>query len=330
MLSLAFDGTKILFRSLPRSNPSSKTSCAAMLAVDPGLAKLERMASARLQPSRRVLLDGSFSTDFTCRGHAMHNLTAEQARLAHSGRIGARLRRNSPVYYWQTTPQRRSRHEALCKKDSRWHLTTFGSHGKFEEKAKAKCASVNRLKHRVVDSCTALSLADLPAEWVKQHGIVVGTRGVGFWRWKAFTILQRLSSMADGEVLVHADYDLLMAPPPYTDDLSTLFCLGANAPLGVATFHFPCFTDRAWTKAEAAEALNATDAQRARSESARRRRAPARLLRHLRACLTAPGSPTLSGRSRPTGRPANASGARASRLQSRRFCRSCRLSLAHP
>ena len=172
-----------------------------MLAVDPGLAKLERMASARLQPSRRVLLDGSFSTDFTCRGHAMHNLTAEQARLAHSGRIGARLRRNSPVYYWQTTPQRRSRHEALCKKDSRWHLTTFGSHGKFEEKAKAKCASVNRLKHRVVDSCTALSLADLPAEWVKQHGIVVGTRGVGFWRWKAYTILQRFSSMADGEVL---------------------------------------------------------------------------------------------------------------------------------
>ena len=131
----------------------------------------------------------------------MHNLTAEQARLAHSGRIGARLRRNSPVYYWQTTPQRRSRHEALCQKGSRWHLTTFGSHGKFEEKAKAKCASVNRLKHRVVDSCTALSLADLPAEWVKQHGIVVGTRGVGFWRWKAYTILQRFSSMADGEVL---------------------------------------------------------------------------------------------------------------------------------
>tara|TARA_B100000795_G_C22668760_1_gene387075 strand:+ start:622 stop:744 length:123 start_codon:yes stop_codon:yes gene_type:complete len=36
---------------------------------------------------------------------------------------------------------------------------------------------------------------------VRQHGIVVGTRGVGFWRWKAYTILQRLSSMADGEVL---------------------------------------------------------------------------------------------------------------------------------
>ena len=141
----------------------------------------------------------------------MHNLTSEQARLAHGGRIGARLRRNSPVYYWQTTQQRRSRHEALCQKASRWHLQTFGSHGKFEEKAKLKCASVNRLKHRVVDSCTALSLASLPADWARQHGVIVGTRGVGFWRWKAYTILQRLASMGDGEVLVHADYDLLMA-----------------------------------------------------------------------------------------------------------------------
>ena len=59
---------------------------------------------------------------------------------------------------------------------------------------------------------------------------------------------------------MHADYDLLMAPSP-TDDLSGLFCLGANEPRGVAAFHFPCFTDRAWTKAEAAAALNATDAQ---------------------------------------------------------------------
>ena len=125
----------------------------AMLADDPGQAQLERMASARLQPrapSAPVMQGLGFSTDFTCRGRAMHNLTAEQARLAHSGRIGARLRRNSPVYYWQTTPQRRSRHEALCQKGSRWHLTTFGSHGKFEEKAKAKCESVGRLKHRVV------------------------------------------------------------------------------------------------------------------------------------------------------------------------------------
>ena len=159
----------------------------------------------------------SLQSDFSCRGRAMHNLTSEQARLAHSGRIGGRLRRASPVYYWQTTTQRRSRHEALCQKDSHWHLTNFGSHGKFEEKARHKCASVERLKKRVVDSCTALSLRSLPAEWAERHGVVAGTRGVGYWRWKAYTILQRLSAMADGDVLVHADYDLLMAPPPYAD-----------------------------------------------------------------------------------------------------------------
>ena len=118
-----------------------------MFASTPTPAQMERLASARLAPPRRLLLDGSFSTDFTCRKRAMHNLTSEQARLAHGGRVGARLRRNSPVYYWQTTAQRRSRHEALCDKRSRWHLTTFGSHGKFEEKARAKCASVGKLKH---------------------------------------------------------------------------------------------------------------------------------------------------------------------------------------
>ena len=47
--------------------------------------------------------------------------------------------------------------------------------------------------------------------------------------------------------------------------------------------------------------------------------APARLLRLLRARLAAPGSSALPGRGRPTGRPAAASGARASRVQSRPF-----------
>ena len=47
--------------------------------------------------------------------------------------------------------------------------------------------------------------------------------------------------------------------------------------------------------------------------------APARLLRLLRARLAAPGSSVLPGRGRPTGRPAAASAARASRVQSRPF-----------
>ena len=39
-----------------------------------------------------------------------------------------------------------------------------------------------------------------------------------------------------------------------------LFCLGQNALHGVAAFHFPCLTERAWTKRELADAFNATDA----------------------------------------------------------------------
>lgn len=38
---------------------------------------------------------------------------------------------------------------------------------------------------------------------------------------------------------VHTDYDLQLTPHP-----AALWCLGQNAPQGVATFHFPCLTDR--------------------------------------------------------------------------------------
>ena len=43
-------------------------------------------------------------------------------------------------------------------------------------------------------------------------------------------------------------------------DLTSLFCLGQNAEHSVALFHFPCHVERAWTKAELAEAMGATEA----------------------------------------------------------------------
>ena len=51
------------------------------------------------------------------------------------------------------------------------------------------------------------------------------------------------------------DYDLLLG-----QDSSALYCLGQNAQHGVAAFHMPCFTERAWTKRELADALGADDA----------------------------------------------------------------------
>ena len=213
-----------------------------------------------LAPPPTTSDDAAPSREYVCHGRTMRNLTADQSRLAHFGRISARLRSASPVHYWQHTTQRRARYEAVCTRGAaRWHLMTFGSHGKYEEAAKTKCLRVNRLTRHRIDSCTPLSFAKLPPEWAARHGVRLGTRGIGYWRWKAFLILERLRAIGDGDVLVYADYDLLIAPTPH-DDLSALFCLGANAVQGVAPFHFPCFTDRAWTKREAAIALNATDA----------------------------------------------------------------------
>ena len=184
----------------------------------------------------------------------MRDLTPSQAALAHRGQISPELKASSPVYYWQKTRQHRSRQEAICKKNAKWHITTFGSHGRFAADAAFKCKQVAKWNRRQVDSCQNHSLASLPDDWKREHGISLGTMGIGYWRWKPYTILRRLEEMSDGEVLVHADYDLVLA-----NDLRALFCLGQNAARGVAAFHFPCLTDRGWTKAEAAQSLNASD-----------------------------------------------------------------------
>ena len=82
----------------------------------------------------------------------------EQQALAHNGVIGERLRKQSSVYYWQTTEQHKSRHEAVCNKQTKWHLITFGSHGRFSFKANQRC-SMNAHGLPYVDSCVNNSLA---------------------------------------------------------------------------------------------------------------------------------------------------------------------------
>ena len=93
-------------------------------------------------------------TSFTCRARTMRDLTPAQAALAHLGQISPELKANSPVYYWQKTRQHRSRQEAICKKNAKWHITTFGSHGHFAADAAFKCKqaaplSVVPLRYRV-------------------------------------------------------------------------------------------------------------------------------------------------------------------------------------
>ena len=229
-----------------------------------------------------------------CRRKTFTNLTADQLALARDGTIPQRLRSASPVFYWQTTRQHRSRREAICTKNTAWHATTFGSHGKFADLARMKCRRAAQARP-VISTCTNLTLQDLPPPWVKANGATRGSRGAGYWRWKPYTLLRRLQALGDGEVLVHFDYGtqtltLTLTPNPGPDpkpsvplvitatfadavkvlvhfdfdlaighNLSALYCLGQNAPRGVATFHFPCWTDRGWTKRELADAFNATD-----------------------------------------------------------------------
>lgn len=197
---------------------------------------------------------------FTCRERALTNLSADQGSLAHDGLISPRLRRRSTVHYWQTARQRQSRYEAVCTKQTKWHLSTFGSHGHFSYLAAQRCEFNARGFPQPVsapdaDSCRNYSLASLPPSWKESHGVAQGTRGAGWWRWKPFLLQQRLREIGDGEVLVHVDYDLLLG-----QDSSALYCLGQNAQHGVAAFHMPCFTERAWTKRELADALGADDA----------------------------------------------------------------------
>ena len=203
----------------------------------------------------------------------MRNLTAAEFSLAHDGAIAPDLLRRSSSYYWQTAAQERSRHELICEKTTRWHILTFGSHGNYWELAKRKChgngnggtfapnrAETRRLhrqlghKVRNVDTCTNLTVASLPKEWAAAHGINASVRGAGYWRWKPYAIQQKLASMGEGEVLAWMDYDLVLL-----DHEPWSLCLGQNVEAGVAGFHFPCLTDRAWTKRELADAIGADD-----------------------------------------------------------------------
>ena len=158
---------------------------------------------------------GDGSCALSCRRRRFTNLTLDQLALAREGSISERLRSNSPVYYWQVARQRRSRREAICSKRTAWHATTFGSHGKYADLAAHKCRRASRARPPL-ESCTNLTLADLPPRWARANGMSRSSRGAGHWKWKPFTLLRRLQAIGDGEVLVHFDYDLSLhsgAPP---------------------------------------------------------------------------------------------------------------------
>ena len=185
-------------------------------------------------------------------------LGPDEAALALGGQIAPSLRARSSSYYWRHTSQQQARHEAVCSKRAGWHLRSFGSHGNWAQAAKERCeraVGVDKLvKRRELDSCTASSLESLPETWRLSAGVNNATRGAGWWRWKPYYLLQELRAVPEGDVIVHMDYDLRLE----VKHPKALWCIGQNERKGVATFHFPCLTDRAWTKVEVGLALGAT------------------------------------------------------------------------
>ena len=178
----------------------------------------------------------------------------EAWRLACDGSISDVIRHRSHVYYWRHSILAKesieSKHEAVCQKRRPWHAITFGSHGHYLEAARTVCALA---RHGGADSCAALSLADLPRHWRAAHGVQLGARGIGYWRWKPYIIRQRLKELSDGDILCYLDRDLLPS-----GSLSALFCLGQQSQSGVVGFHSACYREASWTKRELADSLNAT------------------------------------------------------------------------
>jgi len=188
--------------------------------------------------------------------HVLFNVTdAAEARLACGGVADGALFERSSVYYWQQ--QRRPlavKHEAICTKKVGFHVLTFGSHGSFRAAAHTLCAIVRR--DSSTDSCTALDANHLPPSMRTRE--VFRTLGIGFWQWKPHIIMMRLRALPAGDVLYYLDRDTPVSP---ARSLQPLFCLAQQVKGSFATFHSPCFRDRAWTQHSMVRALVATDAQ---------------------------------------------------------------------
>ena len=209
---------------------------------------------------KRVRATSAASCNMTCRGIQFSELTGSLGRMACAGEVPRDLRRRSFVHYWRnrsSVAALKSRSEGVCSKASgtRWHVLTFGSHGSFRFKAKNYvCEPALRTG---ADTCQAANLTDVARAssrgWMAQHGVNLTAKGIGFWKWKPLLIQETLRRLPKGDVLLWMDRDLRIFNRP----LDMLFCLGQNTRRGVAGFHFPCFSERVWTKRELADAMGA-------------------------------------------------------------------------
>ena len=86
--------------------------------------------------------------------------------------------------------------------------------------------------------------------WVNSN-----TRGFGYWVWKPYIIVQSLSSLSDGELLLYTDAGILVI----SDPRSLVCCLNDS---DIASFELHGIKEREWTKRTVMEELNTPDDQR--------------------------------------------------------------------
>ncbi|KAL3920126.1 MAG: hypothetical protein SGPRY_005368 [Prymnesium sp.] len=197
--------------------------------------------------------------NLTCRGVHFSGLTGALGEMGCRQVVPSELATRSYVHYWRTRRKPLPFHRAaVCAKakHTRWHVLTFGSHA--EHKYKAKEYICRPARTLGADTCRAADLSDVhnasSQRWMEQHSINLQTRGLGYWKWKPLLIQQALRRLPRDDVLIWIDRDLRLFNRP----LNMLFCLGQNMRKGVATFHYPCFLERKWTKRELADAMGAS------------------------------------------------------------------------
>ena len=218
-------------------------------------------AAVAATASRTDRLHNDAACNMTCRGVHFAGMGGALGRMACGREVPLELSSRSHVHFWRNrSVASTARHEGVCTKasGSRWHILTFGSHGAHLFKAKNYiCAPARKIG---ADTCRAANLTDVEQassrEWMAAHGVNLTMRGIGYWRWKPLLIQAALRRLPRGDVLMWMDRDLRIFNRP----LDMLFCIGQNVRKGVAGFHFPCFTERKWTKRELVDAMGADEA----------------------------------------------------------------------
>ncbi len=110
----------------------------------------------------------------------------------------------------------------------------------------------------VFDECTAYGPEDLAPAFLQRHAQFIreSARGYGYWIWKPHLILKKLNSLQDGDILMYADAGCEVNPAG-RERLLQYFESVTRHPSGVFSFHFATMLNRAYTKMDVFQALDA-------------------------------------------------------------------------